>query len=288
MRPSTKIILQLSPVLLPFILVFTGGLFLAGAQSFGFFLPLPVEGGMFEAYARLLAPHYLASFLFSLHTAFFSALLSTVIGTLLAYAVWRMPESLQRFTPVYKILLILPHIAAAFIILLLFSKSGLISALGHHAGLVERPADFPSLLYGGNGAGMILAYVYKETPFVMLMALAVLKRLDPRLIQTAVMLGASRTTAFMKVVLPHLMPTCHTVFIIFFLYSFGAFEVPFLLGESSPAMLSIEVYNLYFKMSFDNRPEAMALLVLMFLFSTGFIALYVKVAATVTNQERAL
>ena len=156
---------------------------------------------------------------------------------------------------VYKIPLILPHIAVAFLVLVFWTKSGFVSSICFHLGWVQRPGDFPSVVYGGTGLGMILAYLYKETPFVILLAWAVLKRLDPRLIQTAYMLGAGRWRVFRRVVLPHMRHVLHTTFIILFLYGFGAFDIPFLVGESSPGMLSIEAFNLYFRRSLADRPR---------------------------------
>ncbi|MEF2146296.1 MAG: sugar ABC transporter permease [Desulfovibrionaceae bacterium] len=133
---------------------------------------------------------------------------------------------------------------------------------------------------------MILAYVYKGTPFVMLLALAALRRMDLRLVETARMFGAGEWYVFRRIVLPHLRPVLHTSFIILCLYAFGAFDIPFLLGQGEPGMLSMEVYNLYFRRDLVNRPMAMAILVCMFLFSIAFIAMYVRIAARLQGGER--
>jgi putative spermidine/putrescine transport system permease protein len=100
------------------------------------------------------------------------------------------------------------------------------------------------------------------------------------------MFGAGRMRVFFKVVLPHLVPVMNTTFIILFLYSFGAFDIPFIVGESRPSMLSIQVYNLYFKRDLTNRPQAMAVLVLMFLFSVVFIYLYTRVSERLDSSGR--
>jgi putative spermidine/putrescine transport system permease protein len=107
--------------------------------------------------------------------------------------------------------------------------------------------------------------------------MALLIRFDVRQIQTAAMLGASGLRIFFTIVLPHLAPALHTGFIILFLYSFGAFDIPYILSESRPGMLSIHVYNLYFKHDLTRRPEAMAILVIMFCFAVLFIIAYSKI-----------
>lgn len=292
-RPTTnasaaRTLLKLSPLLIPFVVLFLGGLTLALGQSLGFWVPVPHEGGMFSAYTELMRPHILAAATHSLWVALISTILSVSMGSIIAYLIWCLPQRLERMSVVYKVPLILPHIAVAFIVLIFWSQSGVIASVGHTLGLVETPGDFPSLLHGGSGAGMILAYAYKEIPFVIILAFAVLKRLDPRLVQTAIMLGAGPVSVFFRVVLPHMRPALNTAAIILFLYAFGAFDIPFLLGESSPGMLSIEAYNLYFRRDLVTRPVAMAILVCMFVFSLTFIVIYTRIAARLSGKDRKL
>lgn len=285
---KTGILLRLSPLLVPFLLLFTGGLGLAVLQSFGLMLGFPYEGGPLDAWRMLLTEGMLRSMGLSVYVALVSAALSVGLGMLMAFGVWRLPPRLHPAASVYRIPLILPHIAVAFIVLVFWTQSGLAASVLHSLGLIESPADFPALLYGGSGAGMILAYVYKQVPFAMLMVYAVLQRLDPGLLQTARMLGASRLRTYLRVVVPHCAPVAHTTFIIFFLHAFGAFEIPFLLGESSPGMLSVEVFNLYFRRDLSHRPQAMAVLVSMFVFSAVFIVSYFKVVSRLNPRERKL
>jgi len=283
---GTFTLLKLMPLLVPFLVLFAGGLSLAVMQSLGIGLPFPSKGDMFDAYARLLEPHYLNSFLLSLRVGALSATLSVTIGTLLAIGLWRLPVAMQQGGVLYKIPLILPHIAVAFITLVFWTQSGIFASLAHQLGAISTPEEFPSILYDGHGTGMVLSYVYKEIPFVLLMSYASLKRLDSRLIDTAIMLGGTRWMILRSIILPHLYPVMNTTFIILFLFAFGSFEVPFLLGGSRPGMLSIEAYNLYFRRDIVNRPAAMAILVLMFVFSILFIALYTRITAKLSQQER--
>jgi putative spermidine/putrescine transport system permease protein len=133
---------------------------------------------------------------------------------------------------------------------------------------------------------MVMAYTLKGTPFAMLLVMALLVRFDARQVQTAAMLGASGLRIFLSIVLPRLAPAMHTGFIILFLYSFGAFDIPYMLSESRPGMLSIQVYNLYFKHDLARRPEAMAILTIMFCFAVLFIIAYSKVVRRLENGVR--
>jgi putative spermidine/putrescine transport system permease protein len=299
------LIVRLSPLILPYLALFCGGVFLTVCQSLGVLTPLPLDGGALDAYARLLTDRsffasfgfslgvaavsaFFASFGFSLGVAAASAFLAVAAGTFLAYRVWQLPARLAAVALVYKIPLILPHIAVAFVVLVFWSQSGILASAAHALGLIETMHDFPNLLFSGWGIGMILAYTLKGTPFAMLLVLALLARFDVRQIQTATMLGASGRRIFFSILLPRLAPAMHTGFIILFLYSFGAFDIPYLLSESRPGMLSIQVYNLYFRHDLARRPEAMAILVAMFGFAVCFIVVYSKVVRHLESGVRKL
>jgi putative spermidine/putrescine transport system permease protein len=275
--------LGLAPLLLPYLVLFCGGVFLTVCQSFGIFTPLPHAGKMMDAYAAVLSdPSFFASLGFSLGVALASALISVAAGTFLAFRVWQLPRALAGAALVYKIPLILPHIAVAFVVMVFWSQSGILASIAHCLGLISAMQAFPNVLYSGWGLGMILAYALKGTPFAMLLILALLVRFDVRQIQTAAMLGASGFRIFFTIVLPRLAPAMHTSFIILFLYSFGAFDIPYILSESRPGMLSIQVFNLYFRHDLARRPEAMAMLTIMFCFAVIFIIAYTR---TVTRME---
>jgi putative spermidine/putrescine transport system permease protein len=279
----------LLPLLLPLAGVFAAGLCLTALQSLGLLLPLGGDGPTPEHYAAVLgSPAMRRSAAFTLYVSAASALGSVPAGTALGYMVWRLPRRLRQTAVVYKTGLVLPHVAAAFLVLLFFGQTGLLASVANRLGLAPTPQDFPQLLFAGDGLGMILAYMYKGTPFAMLMVLAVLFGFDTRLLQTAAMLGAGPCETFRRVTLPRLLPAMHGAFIILFLYAFGAFDIPFLLGESRPGMLSMRVYDIYFQQDLADRPRAMAVLTLMFAFTALFTMLYNALARRVDDRGRKL
>lgn len=284
-----KELLKLLPLLIPFLLLFASGLGLTLLQSVGLFTPVPPAFKGFEAYRELLKdPWFLSSLKFSLKTAFFSASVSVVIGTFLARVIWLMPPSSRALAVVYKIPLILPHIVAGFFIQIFFSQSGMISSLLYQTGVISSHSEFPSLLYTESGLGIIAGYIYKEVPFVVLLQLAVYDRMDPRMISAAKNLGAGPLRIFFRIILPQLTPVLNTTFIILFLYSFGAFDLPFIIGGSRPEMLSVMVYNYFFQRELAYRPVAMAALSLMFLFASLFVFFYSKAASRLEKEVRKL
>lgn len=281
--------LKLLTIVIPFLFLFVFGIFLTLLQSFG--ISLPVKSGYhgLAAYKELLSDSwFLESSIFSISIAIKSSIYSMLLGTILAYWLWQQPLKEQKKLIVYKIPLILPHIVAAFFIQLIFSRTGLISAVMFNIGFIDNIKSFPELVYSPKGIGIILAYIYKEVPFVILIQLANYSRIDKKLTIAAENLGAGRIMIFFRVILPNLLPSINSTIIILFLYTLGAFEIPFLLGASRPEMLPIFIYNLYFNSSLSQRPLAMAALILLFLFSSIFIMIYYLIIMSLRINERYL
>ncbi|MCG8571084.1 MAG: ABC transporter permease subunit [Spirochaetes bacterium] len=282
-----RLLPRLLPILIPYVLIFGTGIMITMVQSFGQWMFGYQYEDVFFAWKSLFQNlHFIRSFFYTLYISFTSATIACIIGTILAYFIWMMPLSLQKGTIFYKIPIILPHIAGAFIILLILSPTGIISAFCKQLGLIEQIEEFPRIFYQPHGAGIILAYFFKETPFVILMVYSILIRIDKTYLLTARMLGASPFYIFIKIILPHLIPVIHTTFIILFVYSFGAFEIPYVLGDTYPGMLSIQVYQQYFQNDLKQRPIAMAILVVLLLFSIIFMMIYSKLVDKLNQEVR--
>lgn len=273
----TVLLAYLAPLLLPFIIFFIYSLIITVVQSFGAGAVSDYEGGMFHSYAVILNDRtFIRNGIFSLWISLASSLGSILLGSLVAWRIRLLPHRLYRAASVYRIPIMLPHITVAFLILFLFSSRGMIPALAYHLISPEAAENLPELIYSSMGWSIIMAYLYKEVPFVILMELSVLHQIPNDRLITARMLGAGSLQIYFKVILPQLIPVINSTFIILFLYSLGAFDIPFILGMSKPSMLSIRIYQLYFESDLVNRPLVMARLSLMFLFSLGFILIYLK------------
>ena len=63
------------------------------------------------------------------------------------------------------------------------------------------------LLYDRYGLGVILAYLWKEIPFIIYFVIALMANINGSLGEAATNLGANKLQAFMKVTLPLCMNT---------------------------------------------------------------------------------
>ncbi|BDP44130.1 ABC transporter permease (plasmid) [Deinococcus aetherius] len=247
------------PVLLVTVGLFGAGLLLAGVQSLG---GLPVTGKAdwgVAAYRELFSSRSFWSALgMSAWVAGAGTLIAAALGTLAALALWRLRAGAGlRFLFAWN--LPVPHVVAAWVTLLLFSQSGLWSRLAHVPGLSRNPGDFPALVNDPLALGVLLELAWKEVPFVGLAVLAALARFDGRLLEVARSLGASRWTRFWHVVLPGVRPALLSACVLVFAFAFASFEVPYLLGPTSPATLPVLAYRAFTDADLAARQEAMAL-----------------------------
>lgn len=286
---NRRIVLGLLPLIVFFSLTVGTGLLNGFLQSL--FLAGPgassgvVSRGVLSAYRDLLArPEIGRSFLYTVYIAGTSAVLSVSLGAVFAWVLRWAPRPVRSQGVLYHLPIILPHIIIAFITMVLWAPSGIFATIVTRLGV--DASVFSQLLYSPGGVGMILAYVYKEFPFVTLMALGVLRFIPEQMIVTARMLGAGPLRTFHCVGLPAMRPILVQVFIILFLYALGGFEIPWLLGASRPQMIPVTVYSLYFQGSLADRPVAMAALSLLALFAALFVVLYTHVARRFAHAVR--
>ena len=178
----------------------------------------------------------------------------------------------------------IPHLVGAIGILFLFSQSGFLARLAYLGGLIQEPAQFPALVYDPYALGIILEYVWKTTCFTGIILLAVLQSAGEAYEDVARNLGASRWQRLRFIILPLLRPGVLSASILVFAFTFGAFEVPLLLGQRYPSALPVLAYRSYTDVDLNARPEAMAMSVIIALISTALIFAYMRL--TLPRQKK--
>ena len=272
-----KIALLLAPALVVIGILFAGGLVSAVVQSVGYMPAIGQTRVSLDAYREVLSGgDFLDSFLLTVYIAGVSTAVSTVLAVLAAMTLRRSSGRLSAV--VFQLPITIPHLLAAVGIALVVSQTGLGARLAAALGLIGQPREFPALLYDRYSAGIILTYVWKEVPFVTLVVLAALRGVAGELEDVARTLGASAWQRFWYVVFPVISPGIIAASLIVFAFTFGAFEVPYLLGKTYPTILPVMAYNEYRDIELTARPVAMAINVLIALITAVFAALYLRLA----------
>lgn len=279
MSDRWKIALMLAPALIVLGGLFLGGLGIGLARSLNWMPVIGLTEPNLDAYRAVLTdPDFLWSFALSFHIAFTSTLLSLVIAIAAALMIRRTGRggALVRF--LFQLNLTVPHLVGAIGILYLFSQSGSFARLGYQIGLIERPADFPALVFDPAAIGIILQYVWKEVPFIGVILLAQMQTIGEDYESAARSLGATRWQAFRHVLLPMILPGALAASIIVFAFAFGAYEIPALLGQNHPAALPVLAWRSYTDVDLAARPQAMAMAMVIAAMSLVLILAYLRAA----------
>lgn len=256
------------------LIFFLGGFGIAFVQSLGYFPIIGMKEITLKYYEEVLTkPEFLNFLKHTLYISFVSTLIATVIGTLLAYF---FLKSRQRkwVSFIYKIPIAVPHLVAALMIVFILSQGGVFSRLAMKLGLITETAEFLALFYTRNGIGIILIYVWKEIPFVTFMVYTVMKNIDTKLAEVAINLKASPYQVFRYVILPLSMPSIISASAIAFAFSFGAFEIPYLLGATYPKTLPVWAYQNFISVDLSHRPVAMVINMIISLVCTMLVFIY--------------
>lgn len=159
--------------------------------------------------------------------------------------------------------LAVPPVVAALIVLSWFSGSGWIHRWLLAAGLWPSLEDAPSLVHDSLGGGIVLAHAYAATAFLALTFRSVhrTERVD-ELLEAAASLGAGPAQRLLRVALPIYLGRSVGPLVLVFVFTLGSYEIPLLLGQQSPQMLSVLVMRKYARFDLADKPEAMVIAVL--------------------------
>jgi putative spermidine/putrescine transport system permease protein len=183
--------------------------------------------------------YYLGIFARTFRIALLVTALAIALGAPEAYilsrmrAPWRSLLLLLVLTP-----LLISVIARTLGWVLLLGPAGPLSNLPVWLGLSREPAR---VLF--SETGIVIALTHVLTPFMVLSVWASLQRLDANVENAATSLGASRMTAFRRVVLPQALPGVLAGSIIVFALAASAFATPVIVGGRRLKVASVLIYD---------------------------------------------
>ena len=241
-------------------ILFLIGLWTGITQSLGVIPAFGLEELTLQYYKEVLSrPDMLESVLYSLKIAFVSATVATVGGVLVCASLTMNGKADSFYGRLMKLPIIVPHVVVALFVINIFAQNGILARLAYMAGFISEQQEFPRIIYSESGLGVILAYVWKELPFIVYFIIALMANINGSLGEAARNLGAGKWQSFFKVILPLCKNTILSGFLIIFVFALGAYEMPVLLGATLPKALPILAYHQYIHPDLKNRPYAMAL-----------------------------
>jgi putrescine transport system permease protein len=185
---------------------------------------------------------YWTAYLSSLQIAFFSTLLTLLVGYPMAYGMARAPE---EWRATLMMLVILPFWTSFLIRVYawmgILSNEGFLNQALLWLGLINEP-----LTILNTNTAVYIGVVYTYLPFMILPIYAALERMDASLIEAAEDLGCSRLSAFWLVTVPLSKPGIIAGCFLVFIPTLGEFVIPSLLGGSDTLMIGKVLWEEFF------------------------------------------
>ena len=285
-RPPQRwvVAVALAPALIVVLALFGGGLLLGLLQALGYFPGATQQALTLQHFQQVLSdPDFLESLGLTLYVALSSTTIAVLFSIGIALAFLQVSEEQRWAHFIFQIPLVVPHLVVAIAVIFLLSPSGWFSRIAQSLGLIQASSDFPFLINDRFGVGMIVTYVWKEIPFITLMIFSVLRNAGTELIDVGKTLHANPWQRFRYIILPIIFPSLAASSLIVFAYTFGAFEVPYLLGQTYPMLLPVWAYKHYADVDLTSRPEGIATGILIAL----IVALIVLLSHVVGRGEKA-
>ncbi|MBS1885685.1 MAG: ABC transporter permease subunit [Actinobacteria bacterium] len=226
-------LLRLAPALLVTTLLFGGALLGALKQS----VEPPLGGGpstwSLASWRAVFAdPTFLDALWFSIRLAVISSLAAALIALVLATLLRSRGPALKT---TFSLPVTVPHLIVAVLAVAWLAPGGIAErALG------SLPIG---VVHAQSGLGIVLVYVYKETPFLVLLLLSVMGRTLRRREEASAVLGASPSQVLRWVVWPAVRRPLAVGSMIVGAFVLGAFEVPLVLGPNYPPTLATYAYQ---------------------------------------------
>ncbi len=204
------------------------------------------SGFTFDWYEKLFRNEIIISSLINtIIIAVLASIISTILGTLAAIGI----NSMKKFPKavvlnVTNMPIINPEIVTGVSLMLLFV---------FFAARMNLEFGFVTLL---------IAHITFDVPYVILNVMPKFKQMNPHLYEAAQDLGCGPFKAFVKVVLPEIMPGVVSGFLMAFTYSLDDFIISYFTSGSTSQTLPITIYSMTRR---KVSPEINALSTLIFL-----------------------
>jgi putative spermidine/putrescine transport system permease protein len=234
MNQRTVGLLLITPALLVIAVFFLVPLGLTVQSAFS-----ATDGSLTLAHFEKSFELYTTDMVFTLGIVLLSCLgIATVaiaIGGYLTLGEHERTKALLRW--LYRWPLFIPFVVAGQIMRTFLAKNGMLNHVLVGSGLIE-PLAAQSLL---DWRGIVIAFVWKQAPFVTLLLAGAMASLEPQHIEAARNLGASRLRVLFGIVLPQVRGTLLVGLVLSFVTMLSVLSVPMMINPNSPTMMTVDV-----------------------------------------------
>ncbi|MHA1571404.1 MAG: ABC transporter permease [Alphaproteobacteria bacterium] len=147
------------------------------------------------------------------------------------------PVAVSILKWLYRWPLFIPFIVAGQLMRTFLAKNGLMNNIFVSVGLLD-PLQTTSLL---DWRGIVITFVWKQTPFVALLVAGAMASLDRSTIEAARNLGAKRLRILFEIIVPQIRHTIVIGLILSFVVMMSVLSVPLMINAQTPTMLTVDM-----------------------------------------------
>ncbi|MGF1687041.1 ABC transporter permease subunit [Photobacterium japonica] len=210
-----------------------------------------------DAFTQLLYwPGLSTSLLLSLFTGLGSTLLALIFSYFILRRYWDTPQW-HRLENTLSPMMAMPHVAFAIGFALLFAPTGWFYRLLAVTGIT--PSDSFTVVQDPYGIGLLIVLALKETPFLLLMSIAVLQQLQVKpLLAISASLGYSQHESWRKLILPLWLPKMRLPLWAVAAYGVSVVDIALFIGPQRPSTFAIQVWRWFNEPDLHLLPRAAA------------------------------
>ena len=219
--------------------------------------------------------YYTTDLLFTLAIVVLSTLLIGVVAIAIAgyLTLGEHPRTLAVLRWLYRWPLFIPFVVAGQLMRTFLAKNGMLNHVLIGSGLID-PLSAQSLL---DWRGIVIAFVWKQAPFVTLLLAGAMAALETQHIEAARNLGARRLRVLIDIVLPQVRGTLLVGLVLSFVTMLSVLSVPLMINPNSPTMVTVDVA--YRISTHADYPVANALCILSLLLAAIGAVFYLRHAS---------
>jgi putative spermidine/putrescine transport system permease protein len=224
---------------------------------------------------------YTTDLLFTLAIVLASTILIGLVAIAIAgyLTLGENPRTVAILRWLYRWPLFIPFVVAGQVMRTFLAKNGMLNHVLIGTGLIE-PLSAQSLL---DWRGIVVAFVWKQAPFVTLLLAGAMASIETQHIEAARNLGARRLRVLIDIILPQVRGTLLVGLVLSFVTMLSVLSVPLMINPNSPTMMTVDVA--YRINTFGDYAVANALCLLSLILAAGGAWFYLHHA--VEKVERA-
>lgn len=144
------------------------------------------------------------------------------------------PRAVAMLRWLYRWPLFVPFIVVGQILRTFLAKNGLMNGMMIESGLLTASQTMSFL----DWRGIVIAFTWKQTPFVTLLLAGAMASLDRSMIESARNLGAGRLRILVEIILPQVLPTLMVGLVLGVVTMMSVLSVPMMINAQSPTMIT--------------------------------------------------